>query len=386
MRFHTTIILLFGALIAGTCGCRSNTTLRCERETALLRAEILDLEDKYYALKSEYQTAVQGGGSGTIITDGVVGSGLIGSSPIVVGSSPVIVNSVPMVQGEVIQGDVIYEDQMIHGSVVPGTVIPGTVNSVPTIATPVEGGVYYESSPTLSQPTINQGVSPTPAATGSGSPNLQTPAIDNSTSDNDQTLMLPDDPELEVGYEDLELDLGSGEVDRLEIVSSATRGKDLDGVPGHDGIELLIRTVNANGDFVERNGELTITVKDQLAGEIGKWTFLPEELKLFLSRDELGNMGTLLHLPWTGKIPVSKQVEIRVSMMIQDMEYIATLNLDIEPPTGQSDSPAIVGWAVDDDRWVSASTTSQPRIRSAPSSRTIQRQPPIERPVWKPVR
>ena len=33
--------------------------MRCERETALLRAEILDLEDKYYALQAQQRSTPQ---------------------------------------------------------------------------------------------------------------------------------------------------------------------------------------------------------------------------------------------------------------------------------------------------------------------------------------
>ncbi len=357
MRFLTTLLLLSVPLVLS--GCRSNTTLRCERETALLRAEILDLEDKYYALKSQYESEI--GSTGNVVTSGIVGSGIISSSPVIMDSSPIL------------QGDVIYEDQIIDGTVVPGTVVPTTV-------VPTDGGVYYEGQPVPA-------IQPTPAGAVPGTIDSNQPSTNQTNEDPDQALILPEDPGLEVSYEGLELDLGDGEVDRLEIVSSATRGKDLDGMPGHDGIELLVKTVNSNGDFVERNGELTVIVIDQLAGEIGKWTFLPDELKLFLSRDELGNMGTLLHLPWTEKIPVSKQVQIRVSMLIGDVEYIATLDLNIEPPTGQSDSPAIVGWAVDDARWVS-SASSRPTVQVTPTTRTIQKQPTpaIERPVWKPVR
>ena len=120
MRFLTTTVLFFVAVL--TCGCRSNTTsLQCERETALLRAEILDLEDKYYALKSQYESSPIAG-STTVTNAGYVGSGVITSQ-----AAPVYVDSqtygTPMVHGEVIQGgviqggviqgDVIYEDQML---------------------------------------------------------------------------------------------------------------------------------------------------------------------------------------------------------------------------------------------------------------------------------
>ena len=354
--------------------------MRCERETALLRAEILDLEDKYYALKSHYESGM-GSGVGTVTTNGMIGSGVIQGSPMAASNAPMIIDNYP------VGGEVIYDDQIISGSVVPGTVIPGTM--MPTPAMPVEGEIYYEGqSLPLDQTVVDPSLNSVPVSEGSEPGSLATPPVDDATSDSDQTLLLPDVPELEVGFEDLELELGGDmDIDRIEIVSDATRGKDLDGVPGHDGIELMIRTINSDDEFVDQSGELTVTVKDQLAGEIGKWTFLPKELELFLSRDEFGNMGTLLHLPWTDRVPVSKQVEVRVAMMMGNVEYIATQKIDIDPPTGQSQAGAIVGWGVDDNRWVSRGPVrrTQP-VTDGPSSVYETPSAAIQRPVWKPVR
>ena len=396
MRFLTIIFLSIASAVF--CGCRSTTSLQCERETALLRAEILDLEDKYYALKSNYQSSITGS-SQTIHTGGVIGSGIV-SSPVYVesvqgyGGAPMIVGDGVIygdpvyggvMQDQIIQGDVIYEDQMV-----PGTVVPQTIND-PILSVPPQESIYQESE---SIP-LDGNAAPTPAASGSSARSMEIPQLDEATSD-PLELMLPEqDADLEVGFEDLQLQLDSGqqEIDRLEIVSSATRGKDLDGVPGDDGIELMVQTLNADGDFVDFTGEMTITVEDRLAGEIGKWTFLPQELKLFLSRDELGNMGTLLHLPWAGKIPVSQQIEVRVSVMIDNIEYIAKQAINIKPPTGQTNSPAVVGWG-DDNRWVSVPNSTRQNMDFAPSSnyaspprfKTSRPQVSIERPQWKPVR
>ncbi|QEG20560.1 hypothetical protein [Mariniblastus fucicola] len=386
MRFITIIILL-GSILAAAPGCRT-TSVQCERETALLRAEILDLEDKYYALKSQHERVLTGG-SNAVATNDVIGSGIVAGSPMVVNSWPV-------------QGDVIYEDQIVPG----GTAV---------YQAPLEGEVYYDGqvyegqiyngqsyegqvlpmAPTpIESPVTNPGVETVPSA---GDTNALPLDLDNQSNSptgdttlrNAPTLELSDGPELEVGFEELELQLADEqEVDRIEIVPSATRGKDLDGVAGHDGLEIMIQTLNSDGEFVDQAGELTVVVKDNLAGEIGKWTFLPKELKLFLSRDELGNMGTLLHLPWTDRIPVSKQVEVRVSMMIGSIEYVATLDLKIDPPTGQPGDNAIVGWGGEDTRWLSPSKPStQPSVFASPQLPASK--PPstaVQRPKWKPVR
>ena len=48
-------LLLLGLFCIAAAGC--NADPRCRRETALLRAEIIDLEDQYYALKSRHEAA-----------------------------------------------------------------------------------------------------------------------------------------------------------------------------------------------------------------------------------------------------------------------------------------------------------------------------------------
>ena len=58
MRISIAILLIVTILLPVGC----NSDLRCRRETALLRAEYLDLEDKYYSLlaQSEGSTTVDG--------------------------------------------------------------------------------------------------------------------------------------------------------------------------------------------------------------------------------------------------------------------------------------------------------------------------------------
>lgn len=376
MRFFTILSLLGSLLLLSGAGCR-NASIQCQRETALLRAEILDLEDKYYALKSQHERG-SGLSSGSYITNNVIGSGVIEGVPMVVDAQPY--NG--QINGQIISGDVIYEDQMVTGAPMlqlPNQGVQG-----------VQGEVYYDSqtptmaAPVQSWPQSGGEIIPTPAAEPADL-NLADPPMTPSPTQDDQTLVLPDSPALEVGFEELELNMSDAEeVDRIEIVSSSTRGKDLDGIAGHDGIEVMVQSMNLSGEPVDETGELTIVVRDNLVGEIGKWTFLPKELKLFLSRDELGNMGTLLHLPWTDRIPVSKQVEVRVSMIIGQITYVATETIKIDPPTGQVSDNAVVGWNANDDRWLSELRSNSKKRSSVPPQTTPSAA--VQRPQWKPVR
>jgi hypothetical protein len=366
--------MLLGCILIASSGCQT-TTVQCQREMALLRAEILDLEDKYYALQAQHRTALADG-SGAVVSQGVIGNGIIEGSRIV--GSPTVIEGYPE-----ISGDVIYTDEVIVGSSMMPTgevyyegqpvrngqpiMTPGVIQNAPTLApTPNSNDLPIESAPTLEPSTTTEDQTDPSSVTG------------------DQALLLPDDTEFEVGYENLELSIA--EVDRIEIVSQATRGKNLDESPGDDGIEVMIQTLDVNQKFIDASGELTVTVRDQQLGEIGKWTFLPKELQLFLSRDEFDNTGILLHLPWTGQVPVSDVVDVRAKMLINGIEYIATMKLKINPPTSMATKEAVVGWTASDRRWLTGSTpvAKRRKISSQPSANS--RSTAIERPQWKPVR
>ena len=382
MRFLTTSILLGCLLLVTAPGCQ-NSTLQCRRETALLRAEILDLEDKYYALKSQHESGMQGS-DGSYVTNGMIGSGVVVGTQVmgapIVADSYSVADSYPM-----IEGDVIYEDQMLPGS-------------SPVLQAPMAGGVYYEGQTIpAQQPLMFQGTQTVPTLAEpeplnldlEASPVEMPPETETSNDEDDQAIILPDAPQLKVGHEELELDgFDDEEIERIEIISAATRGKDLDGIPGDEGIELMVRSISADGEFIDKSGEMTITVNDQLVGEIGKWTFLPEELKLFLSRDEFGNEGTLLHLPWTDRVPVSKRVSIRVAMMVDGIEYIATQQIGIKPPTNQISEDTVVGWTTNDTRWVSDAIPRRVTEQNVAPSRLPKKAPSTagKRPQWKPVR
>ena len=434
MRFVKINFLLASLLLVSAIGCQNSASNRCQRETALLRAEILDLEDKYYALQAQQRMA-GAPAAGSFVTNNVIGSGVVSGG--VVNGGPVVVGAPWPVEGQVISGDVIYDDQMVNGVPIQapyqgevyydGQVYGDQVYGDQVYGEQVydgqtyEGQIYDAETLPLAPPVIDSGSAtrPTPAEPIPTSPdepddlNIESPPTETSSGD-EQALILPDAdaevPSLEVGYEDhedLELDLISDhpQVDRIEIVSSETRGKDLDGIPGHDGLELMIQAIDGDGDAIDESGELTVTVSDNLVGEIGKWTFLPNELELFLSRDELGNYGTLLHLPWSDRIPVSKKVEVKVVMLIGRIQYVATQLIKIKPPTGQASSRPIVGWTGSDDRWLSNSkspfsTKRDDSFKSRPSgsflsrpgssfeSESNSRSPStaVQRPQWKPVR
>ena len=91
MRFYLLTILCALAL-----GCNSDPN--CRRETALLRSEILDLEDKYYLLKSERDALLQS--QGAAVNEIYAASDAIYEQPAII-------------QGQLLQGDVIYDQGIL---------------------------------------------------------------------------------------------------------------------------------------------------------------------------------------------------------------------------------------------------------------------------------
>jgi len=61
MSQRSTGFVLVISIIAINLGCRSTPTASCERAVALLRAEIIDLENKYYELQGRHQAMLEDG-------------------------------------------------------------------------------------------------------------------------------------------------------------------------------------------------------------------------------------------------------------------------------------------------------------------------------------
>lgn len=373
MRFSILSIVLLGLSVLVSSGCRSTTPIQCEREMALLRAEILDLEDKYYALKSGRENGANITGA---ISGGMISGGTLPGSMVVSG------NAWPTTYS----GEVIYEDQYIDGQIIDGQVINGQIidgqiinNGVILPGVPMsDGGMIGSgiiSAPTLAPtPQMLNEPAELPARPDNGIElqldDLPPVGSGGEAGINDQTTNVLDGPQWEIGFESTTIDSDS-QVDRIEILSSQTRGKNLDGKQGDDGVEVMVQPLDIDGYFVDAAGELTVTVVDAQAGQLGKWTFLPAELKLFLSRDEFDNTGILLHLPWADTNPVSSVVEVQVKMVVAGRAYSDAKRVRIEPSVLAGSGSASKNWTGRDGP---AESLDKPRSTS------------IERPQWKPVR
>ena len=52
------------------------------------------------------------------------------------------------------------------------------------------------------------------------------------------------------------------EVASISINPSATRGEDLDGIPGDEGVVLLVQPRSDSGNVIQTTGDLTVSIID----------------------------------------------------------------------------------------------------------------------------
>jgi len=264
------LVILFCILAIG---CRSDQ--RCQRQTALLRAEILDLEDKYYSLKSKQDAAGLGN---EVFENEIIGE--------------------PYYEGEVIyegeafyDGDVLYEGEFVQDGQYAnngGVSFPGNgVNQNPVPVESQNGGAI-----SIVAPFTNSGAeNPNPSgASRAGSSETQNSSQPQTNSDVDP-----------LGLQ-LNAAIDVIEIAEIRIEPSLTRGRDIDGRPGDEGLDLFVQPTTSDGRIEYQAGELTVSLIDPAQAadrqRIGLWKFLAAETKLFYANDNQGKKGILLHLPW----------------------------------------------------------------------------------------
>ena len=379
------IVIAASILLSTLVGCQKSNVL-CRRETALLRAEILDLEDKYYALQSQHQSMIAGqpAAAGSFAHSSV-GSGVI------VGSSPVVIEGTSLAPGSVVQGDIIYDGSVIsEGEIIydSGPVTSGQVIYGDGTTLPVAPEAYYPESNTIpgvlpfdpgglpispESQSVDPGslpIDPGPQGSSTRGSSTRTP-IYNAPGDSVFDLDLP---AIQSGYQPPS---NQRVPTSLMIDGTRTKGINLDSAEGDDGLELMIQSNDENGEFVLPLSALSVTVSEPSGKEVGKWTFVPDELSLFVSRDERDdNNGILLHLPWLDNVPDGTSVIVKAQTLdqansISDVAAVSIQNKTSQPVTSIPNVRAS-GWS-----------GSAPIIRRPASS---SRSTSIERPTWKPVR
>ena len=368
MRLFLSILAI--SVVLPSVGCSSN--LKCRRETALLRAEYLDLEDKYYALlaNSGANSAPTIASPGAFVADAqpitqpvIYGSGVQQSAGFENNAMPEIVyydqsGSYPAQQ---------YYDQSYQGQGYPAESYPSQgyhAQGFPVQGFPVQGETYYSDpplgptpSPATSQdisdfgtnlrssesaqpleesyyPSPVENTNPREASSNESTDDLPTP---DSILENDQSRFDFEIEETqEIGHE-TKIEMSSP-ITEVLINKSVSQGKNTDGQPGDEGVEVLIQPKAADGSVVDEAGNLTVSIIDPSADQgerqIGQWTFLKEEALLFFAEDEFDNRGILLDLKWDKKIPTNKRLTVYVRFETSDERIMETTSdIIIDPPS-----------------------------------------------------
>ena len=432
MRFLLLTMFLLLAI-----GCNSDP--RCRRETALLRAEILDLEDKYYLLKSENDSLMAGQGiSGETI-----------SYPDSIQSQPYYTDTGEPYYPMAGSGEIIYDDEVFYENQLPTHQYIGGGQYIEGEQYIVDNGREIQRLPNSSILSPDNSIAPLEFESDN---NAHSVVQNNDNLEDDRTLYDPssefslDQPGLTELDRSTDMDIlldapkeaasnfGIGfnqyntakEVTEVVVNRSVSVGRDVDGYVGDEGLDLLVQTRTADGQNELVAGQLTVSVIDPLQSRehqrIGLWKFLPEETELFFANSEIGSYGILLHLPWDQQTPVNKKLIVHVRFLTPDgRELTSSSEIWITPPDANysPDAPEVTGWTRRDSRWIAgssrarltpsvpqrrsrsrsnspdtdwqrASVSGRPPTRLNPSSQNrvpaIPAKAEIQKPTWRPTR
>jgi len=353
MRFFGLFLLLTFVAV----GC--NADPRCRRETALLRAEILDLEDKL-----AFANAGISGSSSNYYDDQIISS-----------NGEVIISDTIVDTGE---PQIIYESETPYLSS-PSVYSPGQLEVQHEIFPAPPIGSPTEPTPSIPLDDLNIEIdSPEPPEElDSILPNInETDGLDaievdtptNKGSKTSRPRSLPrrrSRPETEISLDEspVELDINFGDeqeefITEIIVNRHASVGQNLDGQSGDEGLNLLVQPRTADGSVHVVAGELSVDLVNPKAlldeQTIGHWEFLPEETKLFFASDRREGEGILLHLPWEQNLPTHRSLVVTVSFTTPDGRILSTsTRIQVDPPAADysPEDPQVTGWTERDTRW-----------------------------------
>ena len=127
-------------------------------------------------------------------------------------------------------------------------------------------------------------------------------------------------------------------VTHILLNQQLTGGYDRDGLPGDDGVMVVIEPRNSSGQFVPLPGETTIVLRDPDAPTdttIEKWKLTPQQAHAKMRTSLLGR-GVHLELAWPGKPPKAGDYELAVSYLADGEKLTARREVRIDPPRDPS--------------------------------------------------
>lgn len=389
-------IMRFELMILGLCviaaGC--NADPRCRRETALLRAEILDLEDKYYLIKSErdqavaelnahpdHETRFPGHFSSNLTGSGINGARVIHEEIIyddVTDNAEFYPNGSPAEEKVILDWetkrarsrylprDTIWQEEERSRRPNPPTRTYKFDAEHPETIVPLPPAEVTPTSDVLPQPDDYPGQ---PVSRNNiNSPKSSSAAVARHTRASHTKST-------------------GSTASEIVIRRDHSRGQDSDGRPGDDGLEILLQLKTTRGETVLEVGELTIGMIDPLASSanqrIGKWNFLPKETALFFVDENAETRGILLKLPWEQAIPRGRKVVVFVRYTTRDGRRLQTsAQIPINPPNDEL-GPAEASLIASGSANRESNTDSRVNLESGFADRGEAR---LAKPNWRPVR
>ena len=402
-------LFIIGLCVFAT-GC--NADPRYRREIALIKAELLDVEEKLSLTKAQRDdalAALESGGNSAVAKK-------IGRR----NAATRRTMSNEIYPGEVIYSDEIYDEGVIFDA--PGYPTTGQpdLNSPPFDYAP--HGFAPAESPTANPrmavpPNTNESIpidldGPEVIAPleseGLESEGVVPSAAPPSAVPTSESSAVPANPASSILLTGPSSNTtnpraaSSSTLTEIVIDRNQTRGHDIDGQPGDDGLNVLLRPRSASGETLLQSGGLTVSVIDPsaptAAQRIGLWKFLPAEAELFFSNESPETRGILLHLPWEKTVPSGKEVVVFVRFQTSDgrrLETTANIRITPRSPSATDESPAvennsdlIAGWINRDDQRQSGNKNSSGSRPIAQRPNNIQATPVSNaaQPSWRPVR
>ena len=177
-----------------------------------------------------------------------------------------------------------------------------------------------------------------------------------------------------------------------------TKGRNIDGLYGDDGLTLVIEPRNADDDYVPAAGPLTISVIDpEESGEeqrIGLWDLTSEEVEPRVYDPGESGQGIQLTLPWQVHSPRHRKLLIFVRYETSDGELLETSSevRVLLPQTGisswQTRQTPIMQVDYQEDVEPASEVRQASALETAAPVRKGSKIPPsrLARPRWSPYR
>lgn len=314
------VVVGFTLMIA-ICGCQANPAAR--REIALLKAEILDLEDQYYRLKSEFRTATgQEPASHQAFRQrgGVSSNDPMACDDIVIDDSPTGYSSSPAT-GE----------------------LPWNAPATQEGSSPPKGSsildVEKRNREELNRLDQNmEEIDLQSPQNNDGSESPRTPSAEQWQRRNRQSRGASGSGNVDgkiatVGFESPLTDRsasqrGLAHIASINVASNITGGFDRDGIDGDEGLYVFVQALDATGQSILAPGEIWISLLDpQLAPtqqRIGFWKLTESDIAQSNRQFSDEKPGVDFYLPWDATKPTHEELLLFVRWIDEQGQYLET--------------------------------------------------------------